>query len=38
MSESPAEEFDLAIGVVEEAAAEMKQLFVVRALGLGATD
>ena len=34
----PAEQFDLAIGVVEEAAAEIKQLFVVRVLGLEATD
>ncbi len=33
----PAQQFDLAIGVVEEAAAEMKRLFVVRVLGLEAT-
>jgi len=33
----PAEQFDLAIGVVEEAAVEMKQLFVVRVLRMKAT-
>lgn len=34
----PAEQFDLAIGVVEEAAAQIRQLFAVRVLGLEATD
>jgi hypothetical protein len=34
----PAEQFDLAIGVVEETAAEIRRLFVVRVLGLEATD
>ena len=33
----PAEQFELTIGVVQEAAAEMKQLDVVRVLGLKAT-